>query len=459
MKTIFRSMSLGLAAAVFVAAGAASALAQDSTTPSQCADVETFNTLYGKFTPTIGSEKRGGKDVAVFLPKTLEEKQAALANAKEILEKYGACPKPASPTAGVDFTANVAYVKAWVPVIEANIKSFELGKIFTRYDNGIKSENYDEAFAAGREILAKQPDNLNILVPLGVVGLYQSYKNNFKYNDESVRYAQQALALIKSGKELPKKNETTTKIPTAGVFQYEYTKDDAISELTYALGYINFYAKKDQKAALPYYYEVSQLPGRYRTEPRVYATIGSAYAEAGAKVGQELADLIAKQKAAKTEAEKAAFEPEIQAKLGLFNGYTERIIDAYARAYTNAKASKTPDKAYTDSLYKILQDTYRRRFDKIEGLDAYVAATVAKPLPNPTSTVTPVLDPEPVKATGAATTVTAPAATTPVAATAPATKVTTTTTTTTSSTTTAVKPAVTAKTPVKKVVVRRKGTR
>ena len=34
-------------------------------------------------------------------------------------------------------------------------------------------------------------------------------------------------------------------------------------------------------------------------------------------------------------------------------------------------------------LKSTLQEIYKRRFDKTEGLDAWVAATIAKPFPNP----------------------------------------------------------------------------
>lgn len=437
MKTIFRSLSLGFLLAAIIAGGALSGFAQDP--PADCADVDGFNALYTKFTGTISVDAKTNK--SVFNPKTVAEKQAALDNAKQILEKYGACPT---------FAENVNYVKGWISPIETAIKAQTeretVGVVVTRYDNGIRDAKYDDAYAAGKEILAKQPENLNVLVPLGLVGLYESYKNNFKYNDDSIRYAQQALSLIKSGKELPKRDPKTG-VQTAGVFAFERTKEAAISELTYAIGYITYYGKKDKKAALPYYYEVTQLPGPFKTEPRVYQSIGNYYVDEAAKVGQEIAALIAKQKAAKTEAEKEQIDKEIEPKTALFNGYTERIIDAYARAYTVAKADTPANKTYKEGLYKTLQDTYRRRFDKIEGLDAYVASTVAKPLPNPTTAVTPVLDPAPAATTPvSAAPITAPPVPAPTAKLAPA---------------AATKPAATtSKPPVKTAVVpKRRGTR
>ena len=115
-----------------------------------------------------------------------------------------------------------------------------------------------------------------------------------------------------------------------------------------------------------------------------------------------------------------------------------------------AKSDTPANKTYKDALYKTLQETYKRRFDKLDGLDAYVSSAVAKPLPNPTSEVTPVSDPEPAKTTGStAPATTAPPATTPAVKPAAATKPTATVAST-------AKPAATAATPAKKPVAVKK---
>jgi hypothetical protein len=63
------------------------------------------------------------------------------------------------------------------------------------------------------------------------------------------------------------------------------------------------------------------------------------------------------------------------------NGTAERALDVYARAYKFAPKDEK-NKAYRDKLYKNLQDVYKVRFGKPEGLDAYIASATAKPLPN-----------------------------------------------------------------------------
>ena len=427
MKTIFRFLSVAI---VLAGIGATAAKAQDA-----CANVDDQTALYTKVTDNYAK-----KDVA--------SKKIAVEAGKQFLEKYGACEP---------LKDQVTFVKAQVPIQEGLIAKLENGAMldamFSRFDAGIKGEKYDDVYAAGKDILAKQPDNLNVLIPLGMIGLYQSANKNYKYNDDSLRYGQQALTLLKSNKEFVKKDKNG--VPVAGAFQFECKREDCISSLNYAAGYINYYAKNDKKAALPYYYEISQSPGLYKNEPRVYATIAASYIDPASALGTEIADLITKQKAAKTDEEKAALDVQIKAKIAMFNGYTERSLDALSRAYTLAKNDTPANKAYRDGLYKQLQDLYKRRFDKTEGLDAYVSSAVAKPLPNPTSEVTPVVETEPVKTTGAVTppatsSVDAPAVTAPKTS-AVATK---TTATTGSAVTTP------AATPAKKVVaVKKKGTR
>ena len=99
------------------------------------------------------------------------------------------------------------------------------------------------------------------------------------------------------------------------------------------------------------------------------------------------------------------------------NNLGERILDAFGRAYKVTKDTPA-NKAYRDNLYKIMQDVYKSRFpDKETGLNEYIAATVQKPFPNPTSEVTPVADPEPTTST---TSSTAPASQPAGAAKAPA---------------------------------------
>jgi hypothetical protein len=87
-------------------------------------------------------------------------------------------------------------------------------------------------------------------------------------------------------------------------------------------------------------------------------------------------------------------------------------MDYYSRAYKLAKSDTPAAKTYKEGLYKDLTILYEGRFNKKDGLDAYIASAATKPVPNPTTPVTPVIDPDPTTTTTSA----APAAAKPSAA-------------------------------------------
>ncbi|NOT49195.1 MAG: hypothetical protein HOP17_15810 [Acidobacteria bacterium] len=385
MNKIFRFSGLAVFAAAVLGLSAVQGFAQDA-----CTDTDAQTALYTKFTE--------------LYPKTdLESRKGAVAAGKEFLEKYGACET---------VKEQVDYFKTAVPALEKSVaeivKGQERAKLFKRYDAAVETDNADEVFAAGKEILALQPENFNIMIPMGMVGLIKSYAKDNKYADESIKYAQMALAELKAGKPCNRKDKAGKDTQDCGVLKWQLPRADITSELTYAIGYLKFYAKNDKKGALPSYYELSQGTSKYKDEPRVYATIGDYYVTEKNKIGAEIQALIEKQKAAPTDEEKEKFEAEIKGKVGLFNGYLERALDSFGRAHKVASTTSPADKTYKDALLKTVQDLYKQRFEKETGMTEFIAATIAKPFPNPTSEVTPVIDPEPVTTTS--TTGTSPAA-------------------------------------------------
>jgi hypothetical protein len=118
------------------------------------------------------------------------ERKVAIEAGKQFIEKYGSCETVKEQS---------DYLKAAVPKLEELVvqegNRIKTASMFARFDSGITSDNTDEIYAAGKEILSAQPDNLNIIVPLGVVGMYKSTnENNYKYADDGIRYANLALS-------------------------------------------------------------------------------------------------------------------------------------------------------------------------------------------------------------------------------------------------------------------------
>lgn len=356
MKTIYGSIKFGILLAVFITVGAATGLAQ-----ANCEDFDGMNEL-----DTIFRENYAGN---------LEQRQKAVEAAKQYIEKYGSCEVSADL---------VEYFKTNLPAMEKRIADDKeaawLSERFKRFDAGIKNQNYDEAFAAGKEILTKQPDNLNIIVPLGAIGLAESYEKNYKYNADSLNYAKMAIEKIESG-------VTSNKY---GVFQFEYgTKENALSEMNYVIGYINYHVNNNKKAGVERYYKVSQMPGNNRQNPLVFETIGSYYFDEVAKLADEVQAMIAKQNAAETDEEKIAMDKDIKTKIGMLNGYAERAMDAFSRAHKVTK-DDAASKEYKTGLFERIKTLYDIRFQKETGINEYMATTLSKPMPNPLSEVEPV---------------------------------------------------------------------
>jgi hypothetical protein len=90
---------------------------------------------------------------------------------------------------------------------------------------------------------------------------------------------------------------------------------------------------------------------------------------------------------------------EAEAKEALFKGYMERAMDAYSRAWSIAKDTTPAEKTYKEGLKKEIDRLYQLRFEKMDGVSQWITAAVAKPLPNPASTVEPIVDPKPTTTT------------------------------------------------------------
>lgn len=386
MNKIFRFSGLAVFAAAVLGLSATQGFAQDA-----CTDTDAQTALYTKFTE-------------VYPKNDLESMKLAVTHAKEFLEKFGACETVKEQNDY--FTKQMTALETRVKVEDKRIR---IRALYNRFDEGVKADNADEIFAAGKELLIEFPDNVNFKIPMGMIGLVKSYAKDNKYADESIRYAQMALTDLNAGKPCNRKDRSGKDLTTCGVLKWEMERADVINELTFATAYLKFYAKGDKKGALPIYYALSQGTSKYKDEPRVYATMGSYYVEESDPIRKEVVELIKKQDAAPTEEEKVKLEGEIKPKVALLNGYTERALDAFGRAYKAAEKKGAAEATLKADLYKTLQALYQRRFEKTEGLDKWVSDAVAKPLPNPTTEVTPVSDPDPVTTTTTTSTSSTPA--------------------------------------------------
>ena len=294
------------------------------------------------------------------------------------------------------------------------------------------------------------------------------------YNNEAINYAKSAIQKIEAG------TKSTTE--AYGVLGYSYknadvkefsttegAKSNALGWMNYIIGYIDYYRLGKKDEGLAYLYKASNINSTAKTNPALYQTLAAHYRDDVVRLGNEIVE--------KLKANENIPTDETKALIAMQKGYADRAADAYARAYNVADKSAA-GKNYRDSLYTSLKEIYNLRYEgKKTDVDAFAASVASQPLPNPATTVTPIAEEDPATTTSQVTPVTTPTTTMAKPATTttkpatttttkppakpmssntqePATKVTVTKTNDETSAS-----AVKSKTPAKKPVAKKKGSR
>ncbi|MFM9905983.1 MAG: hypothetical protein ACKVQJ_15580 [Pyrinomonadaceae bacterium] len=370
MKTIFRSLNIGLILASIIAFGAVAGFAQDP-----CADAEGQTTL-------------GDKVRAQYADKTIEGRKAFVESGKQFLEKYGAC-EPAKELSD--------YLKVQIPKVEGIIKEMirakRIAELTGRFDTALKGKNWDAVYAAGKEILQEFPDEFRTVeIVLGAIGGEEAFKANFKYNDDALRFAKQSITDLEGGKPFILGGKPRFGLSLKDSYNFEFaTKEDAIGWLNLYIGYIIQVGQKNKVAAAPYLFKATQAADTAKN-PVPYELIGGYYFDELNKIVEQIQIKAKDQK--DTDAPDVAQKKidDIKALVAMSNGTSERAMDAFSRAYTFGK-----DAPYKARMKKNVEDAYKLRFSKTEGVDAWIAGVAAKPFINPTTPIAPISDPEPVK--------------------------------------------------------------
>ena len=407
MKTLFRVLTL----AVLLTAFSTLSFAQDD-----------LATLFERF-KTEAKGKCGERD-------------AALATGKTIIEKFG------SDELNKDV---IDFVKKRMATIE---KEDPRCKLNARYDTTYKAKDWANFFAVSKEIIAAEGDSplaLDLLLTNVSVGFNLADRDKVDtYNNDTLNWAKTALQKIQAGK--------ASQTGKWGVFEPFGNKDAAQSWANFTIGYL-MYNKLNQKntEALSYFYKSTQVSNEKKNDTTIYTNIGTYFFNKA----QELD--TGYREARKTNNNED--NDETKRLLGLARGNADRAIDAFGRAYKIAAAD--PKKAeLKTTIGKTLSDLYKFRFNladaKQPDIDKYVADLVAKPMPDPSTEVTPVVIEAP--ATTTTTTSTTTTTTTPTTTTTSTTKEAT-KPTTTKETTTATTNTTKTKTPAKKPAPKKKGTR
>jgi hypothetical protein len=210
----------------------------------------------------------------------------------------------------------------------------------------------------GKQILAEDPENMNVLIGLGYLGYLATVTaKNESFNTESLDFARRAIKAIESGKAPAKWDPFKS-------------KDDTLAYLYNALGRLT--VKNNSPETLTSLIKAAQFEGDVKKDPGIYYLIGASY-ESGpyAKMSADY----------KTCCEGKDETPESKLALANINQVVDRMIDAYARAVAlagNDPKFATAKKEWLESL----ATWYKYRHNQSEaGLNEMIAGVLSKPLP------------------------------------------------------------------------------
>jgi hypothetical protein len=233
------------------------------------------------------------------------------------------------------------------------IKRYRVKLFFKANDNN----KIAEAFTIGKEVLAEDPDQTEVLFNLAYSG-YKDFVTTQKptYTADSIAYAQKTLQLFESGI-----------FPTT--FNPFKDKQDTIAFMYFVIG--NLSLTNDFKAAATNIYKATLYESTIKNAPQPYALIANYYED----IYQKLSTELSKKVAAKT-----LSDAELKTENEKVEKVIDLMLDAYARALKRAEATNDPDKATFKSR---LTQVYQFRKKTEAGLEAFITYINNTAMPDP----------------------------------------------------------------------------
>jgi hypothetical protein len=255
---------------------------------------------------------------------------------------------------------NDAQLKPMKKFVAAYKAMLDKRKASEDFKKAIDNKNYAEQMRSGKQILATEPDNVDVNVLLGIAGLGDSNLLN-----ESAQYAKKAISLLQSGK--------TTKL---------FSNDQALAYLNWTVGKSKLTSAPAE--ALTDLLKAAKIESEVKKNPQLYLDLAAAY-ESGprAKLSDEY---TASLKPDKTETDQS------KVILENLNRIIDNQIDAEARAaaLTTDAGKKKEIVTELTSLYK-----YRNKTATDATVTELVATVLSKPIPDVPAPVTSLPTPTP----------------------------------------------------------------
>lgn len=303
--------------------------------------IAVFAILLSSFTFPVIAQKQKSKDdylkeiSALFKINKPEELEKAYYLAKEFLTAY---PKEKGD--------NINKLKQF-------IKSNQENMFYNLLDKG----KLAEAFAAGKEVLTENPENIGVLMNLAYSGFDAQAKNkDNSFAEVSTNYAKQTISLLESGK-------------TPANFSPFKNKDDTIGWMYYVIG--NFQKDTDAKESAINFYKATKYEGQVKSSSFPYYVIANYYETVYQKLATEY-----------NAKNKSLTEEQNKIELDKVNKVLDLMLDAYARAIKFAEAENNPDK---DNWKKRFTDVYKFRNKSDAGINEFMTLKNASPMPDPSA--------------------------------------------------------------------------
>src|SRR5215217_1324 len=266
-----------------------------------------------------------------------DRQRLAYEDAKDYVRRFGNNVDP-----------HLAEVRHFVTEYERVMKNYQLLEAY-------KAKKYAKAFEIGRATLKKEAENFFVLATLVEAGYDNAQTGDTSLNEETIDYANSALALLEAGK-------VSTFTPFA-------TVEDARGFLNFAYGW--FQRAESPVQAADAFTKAVKSGSRFKDDPLIYNLLGIAILKG--EYTQVAAEYNTKFGNKPPSPEQQAMWQRV-AKLG------ERVIDAYARAVAlstrpEQAEAKTKMLAQLTALYK----NFHNNSDT--GLNDLVATVLSKPLP------------------------------------------------------------------------------
>ena len=232
--------------------------------------------------------------------------------------------------------------------IKKFVESYRNDKFLKAVDGG----KYADGSALGKEILAEQPENVDVKINLAYMGYNAATKGDRAYVPDTVDYAGKAIQAIDAG-TMPKS------------FAPFKEKDETLGWLHYMIGSLMF--DKDMKTYVGDVYKATQYESSIKHASVPYYMIVTYYESIYEKMTIQLRS-------------KSPRESDYKDFADATDKAVDRMLDAYARLCIRAEAEKNPSagtwKARLTQIY-----TFRKKSDA--GLAEFISAAEKSPFPDP----------------------------------------------------------------------------